>query len=67
MIVYGKNVARDLLKKNKNIEKIILQDSFNDKEILSLIEKNNIKYKFGYLPSHDYVRTIIRKRNKSSL
>ncbi len=46
MIVYGKNVARDLLKKNKNIEKIILQDSFNDKEILSLIEKNNIKYKY---------------------
>lgn len=45
MIVYGKNVARDLLKKNKNIEKIILQDSFNDKEIISLIEKNNIKYK----------------------
>ena len=29
--------------------------------------KHNIKYKFGYLPSHDYVRTIIRKRNKSSL
>ena len=45
MIVYGKNVARDLLKKNKNIEKIILQDNFNDKEIISLIEKNNIKYK----------------------
>ena len=45
MIVYGKNVARDLLKKNKNIEKIILQDGFSDKEILSLIEKNNIKHK----------------------
>ncbi len=45
MIVYGKNVARDLLKNNKKIEKIILQDNFNDKEIISLIEKNNIKYK----------------------
>ena len=45
MIVYGKNVARDLLKNNKKIEKIILQDNFNDKEILSLIEKNNINYK----------------------
>ena len=31
MIVYGKNVARDLLKKNKSIEKIILKDNFNDK------------------------------------
>ena len=45
MIVYGKNVARDLLKNNKKIEKIILQDSFNDKDIISLIEKNNINYK----------------------
>ena len=46
MIVYGKNVARDLLKNNKKIEKIILQDNFNDKEILSLIENNRINYKF---------------------
>ena len=45
MIVYGKNVARDLLKNNKKIEKIVLQDNFNDKEILSLVEKNNINYK----------------------
>ena len=45
MVVYGKNVARDLLKNNKKIEKIVLQDNFNDKEILSLIEKNRINYK----------------------
>ena len=45
MIVYGKNVARDLLKNNKKIENIVLQDNFNDKEILSLIEKYNINYK----------------------
>ena len=55
MIVYGKNVARDLLKKNKNIEKIILQDSFNDKEILSLIEKNNIKYKYASKKEIDHL------------
>ena len=46
MLVYGRNVARDLLKKNKKIEKIILQEGFNDKEIFSLIEKNKIKYKY---------------------
>lgn len=46
MLVYGRNVARDLLKKNKKIEKIILQEGFNDKEIFSLIEKNKINYKF---------------------
>lgn len=43
MLVYGRNVARDLLKKNKNIKKIIIQDSFDDKEILSLVEKNNLQ------------------------
>jgi 23S rRNA (guanosine2251-2'-O)-methyltransferase len=44
MIVFGKNVARDLLLNNdKKIEKIILQDGFSDKDILSLIENRNIK------------------------
>lgn len=43
MLVYGRNVARDLLKKDKNIRKIIIQDSFDDKEILSLIKKSNLK------------------------
>lgn len=46
MLVYGKNVAKDLLKKNKKIEKIILQDGFHDKEIISLIEKNKIKVQY---------------------
>ena len=41
MLVYGKNVARDLLQNNKKIRKIIIQDNFNDKEIISLIEKGN--------------------------
>ncbi len=45
MLVYGKNVARDLLKKNKYIKKIIIQDNFDDKEIISLIEKNKISVK----------------------
>ena len=47
MLVYGKNVARDLLKNNKKIEKIILQDSFNDEQIISLIKNNNIKYNYA--------------------
>lgn len=43
MIVFGKNVAKDLLlNNNKKVEKIILQDGFSDNEILSLIEKRNI-------------------------
>jgi 23S rRNA (guanosine2251-2'-O)-methyltransferase len=38
MLVYGRNVAKDLLKKNKFIKKIIIQDNFDDKEIKSYIE-----------------------------
>lgn len=43
MLVYGRNVARELLEKKKKIEKIFLQENFMDKEIIALIEKNNYK------------------------
>jgi len=43
MLVYGRNVARDLFEKNKNIRKIIIQENFEDKELISLIEKSKIK------------------------
>lgn len=43
MIVYGKNVAREVLKNNKKIEKIILIDTFDDKEINELIENKKIE------------------------
>lgn len=42
MIVYGKNVALELLQKNIKIKKIFLQESFHDKNIISLIEKLKI-------------------------
>ena len=42
MIVYGKNVAKEVLKNDKKIEKIILQDNFDDKEILQLMENQKI-------------------------
>lgn len=43
MLVYGKNVALELLKKTEKVRKIYLQDNFNDKNIISLIEKNKIQ------------------------
>jgi len=43
MIVYGRNVAKEILKNNKKVEKIILQDNFDDKDILSMIENQNLK------------------------
>ena len=38
MLVYGKNVAKELLQKKEKVSKIILQDGFDDKEIISLIK-----------------------------
>lgn len=43
MLVYGRNVAKEILKKNRKVEKIILQDGFDDKKIKSLIENGNFK------------------------
>ena len=43
MIVYGRNVAKEVLKNQKKVEKIILQDNFDDKDILSMIENQNLK------------------------
>lgn len=43
MIVYGRNVAKEILKNNKKVGKIILSDNFDDKEILSMIENNKIR------------------------
>lgn len=38
MIVYGRNVALELLQQKDKVKKIILQDNFNDEKIISLIE-----------------------------
>ena len=46
MLVYGRNVAKEILKKGKKIEKIVMQEGFDDKEINSLIEKGNFKVEF---------------------
>lgn len=47
MLVYGRNVAREILKNPKKIQKIILQDGFDDKNLISTIEntKLNVIYK----------------------
>ena len=42
MLVYGRNVALEVLKKPKNVQKVLLQDSFDDKKILALLEKSKI-------------------------
>lgn len=43
MLVYGRNVAEEFLKNNKNkIKKIIIQEGFDDKNINSLLENTNL-------------------------
>lgn len=42
MLVYGRNVALEVLKKTKNVQKVLLQDGFDDKKILTLLEKSKI-------------------------
>lgn len=46
MYIYGKNVAREKLYNNSKINKIYLSEKFNDREIIDLIRKNNIKVSF---------------------
>lgn len=47
MLVYGRNVAKEILKKDKKIKKITIQKDFSDKEILSLMEKRKITPNIG--------------------
>ena len=42
MLVYGKNVARDLLKSDYDIKNVFIQDNFNDNEIIQLVKNRNI-------------------------
>ena len=51
MLVFGRNVAKEMLKNPKSIKSIILQDNFDDKSIISLIEKNKLNYK--YMPKRE--------------
>ena len=42
MYVYGKNVAKELLRNKRNIKKAYLMNGFSDDEILGLLNKENI-------------------------
>ena len=46
MYIYGKNVIKEALKNNEKIKKIYLYKNFNDKEILTSLERMNIKIEY---------------------
>ncbi|MCI5966962.1 MAG: 23S rRNA (guanosine(2251)-2'-O)-methyltransferase RlmB [Tenericutes bacterium] len=54
MLVYGRNVALEYLKKSEKVKKIYLQEGFHDEKINLLIEKGNIQPK--YLPKFELDR-----------
>ena len=43
MLVYGRNVAEEYLKKNEKVRKIYLQEGFKDEKLISLIGKSKIQ------------------------
>lgn len=50
MLVYGKNVAYEVIEKNIKINKIYLQENFSDENLVSALQKENSKVKV--LPKH---------------
>jgi 23S rRNA (guanosine2251-2'-O)-methyltransferase len=50
MLVFGKNVVLEILKKDKKIQKAYVYKHFNDEEILSALQNKNIH--IDYLEKH---------------
>ncbi len=46
MLVYGRNVAKEMLQKPEKVKKVTLIKDFSDKEILSLLEKTKTKVEY---------------------
>ena len=42
MLIYGRNVALEMLKNSEKVQKVLLQKGFDDKKILSLLENSKI-------------------------
>ena len=59
MIVFGKNVFKEIINSNIKIKKITLSNNFNDKEILNYINENNI-------PMNYLDKNIIDKKYKGN-
>ncbi len=56
MIVYGKNVAVEILKNKEIVKAIYLSNNFNDEEIKRIINNNN--YKINYLDKEQIDRKV---------
>lgn len=46
MYVYGKNVVNEVIKNDNTIKKAFVSKKFNDKNIINILNRNNIKIKY---------------------
>ena len=46
MYIYGRNVCKKKILDNDKVNHAYLKENFNDREILELLKKNNIRYTF---------------------
>lgn len=46
MIVYGKNVAKEVLSNNLKINKVLLQEGYSDQELIDELNKRNVNIKY---------------------
>lgn len=56
MYIYGKNVVKEKILSGEKIDKLYLSENFNDKDLLTLIRTNKIKYSF--LPKNAMDRKV---------
>lgn len=61
MLVYGRNVARDLLEKNKKVRKIIIQDGFDDNYLISLMKKMNLNIEYRSKKEMDHLSSGVHQ------
>ena len=75
MLIYGKNVAKNILEKNHLVNKIYLLENFRDEKILTLLEKKNLRpnilqkkefSRFG-IENHQGIIMDVELNNKISL
>ncbi len=46
MIVYGRNVAKEVLNNNLKINKVLLQEGYSDQELIDELNKRNVNIKY---------------------
>lgn len=46
MYIYGRNVCKKKILDNDKVNHAYLKENFNDREILELLKKSNIRYTF---------------------